>query len=67
MAEVVDTNVLVVATGAVLGWTRPRIPTDDREAIQKVHDWVVAFRSDATRYLVMDLPRRTILEEYRSN
>lgn len=65
--HVVDTNVLVVATAAELAWTRPRIPTNDPAVIQRVFEWVVAFRMDAERQLVMDFPSKTILLEYKNN
>lgn len=61
--EVIDTNVLTIATGLQQGWSRPRIPLSDLKLIQKVHNWVKDFRSDPTRHLVMD-GEQTILKEY---
>ncbi len=66
-AEVVDTNVLVLATAAEQGWTSPRVPTDDTAVLAKVFQWASAFRGDASRQLVMDFPRKTILLEYKNN
>ncbi|MFZ4578143.1 MAG: hypothetical protein ACOYOB_07050 [Myxococcota bacterium] len=63
-SEVVDTNVLMVATAMEQGWSRPRVPVDDLVVMQRVFRWVKAFREDPSRLLVMDAPRRTILEEY---
>jgi hypothetical protein len=62
-SEVIDTNVLTIATGVQQGWSRPRIPLSDLRLIQKVHSWVKDFRSDPTRHLVMD-GEQTILKEY---
>lgn len=66
-SEVVDTNVLVIATAAEQGWTRPRVPTEDIAVQQRVFQWLREFRLDVDRLLVMDLPERTILLEYKSN
>lgn len=63
--KVVDTNVLTVATGATLGWTRSRIPVDDIEIVQKVFHWVKSFRNSKHMKLVLD-SGGTILEEYSS-
>jgi hypothetical protein len=63
-AEVVDTNVLTIATGLMEGWVHPRIPLSDLRLIKKVHDWVKAFRADPVRHIVMD-GEQTILGEYK--
>ena len=65
-SEVIDTNVLVVATAEITGWQRPRIPTDDPLVRRRVFDWVRTFRNDVARQLVLDRGR-TILAEYRNN
>jgi len=65
--EVIDTNVLVVATAAEQGWKQPRVPTNDQEVIQRVFEWVETFRKNKDRHLVMDFPKRTILKEYKDN
>lgn len=68
-SEVIDTNVLTIASGALEQWVRPRIPlgTTELHLIKKVLDWVVFFRADDSRCLVMDFPERTILREYCSS
>jgi hypothetical protein len=64
--EVVDTNVLHLATAETLGWQRPRVPVDDPAVLRRVHDWLTTFRKDEQRLLVMDLPEQTIFREYRN-
>jgi hypothetical protein len=63
--EVVDTNVLTIASAPMAGWCYPRIPLAEVELVRKVFDWVRAFREDADRCLVMDVCQ-TILSEYKS-
>lgn len=63
--KVIDTNVLTVATGAMEGWSRPRIPVDDVRIIQKVYSWVKSFR-ESSDVLVLDCDW-TIQKEYRAN
>jgi hypothetical protein len=65
--EVVDTNVLVLASALEEGWSRPRVPTSDLLVFKRVFDWLSAFRVDGDRPLVMDLPQRTIWGEYARN
>jgi hypothetical protein len=62
---VIDTNVLTIASAPHAKWVHPRIPLADLEAVNKVFEWVKAFRDDATRHLVMDY-EQSILDEYRS-
>lgn len=64
-AEVIDTNVLVLATAAVEGWKCPRIPIDDPEVLKRVYEWLKQFREDSSRLLVMDFPHNEIRAEYR--
>lgn len=66
-AEVIDTNVLVLATAHQQSWTRPRVPTDEPAVLRKVFVWLRAFREDPSRHLVMDLHHGTILKEYKDN
>jgi len=66
-AEVIDTNVLVLATAMQEGWTRPTIPTDDPVVLRRVYEWVKAFRQDPERHLTVDVPRRMVTVEYRQN
>ena len=63
--EVIDTNVLTIASAPMAGWVRPRIPLAELALIRKVFEWVKAFRDDDKRHLVMDRGQ-TILEEYKS-
>lgn len=63
--EVVDTNVLTIASAPMAGWGHPRIPLAELALVQKVFDWVRVFRDDVERQLVMDLGQ-TIHEEYKS-
>lgn len=65
--EVVDTNVLVLASALEEGWSRPRVPTSDLRVFQRAFEWLSAFRADGERPLVMDLPQRTIWGEYARN
>jgi len=65
--EVVDTNVLVVATASEQGWRHPRVPVDDLAVQRRVYEWLRAFREDADRMFVLDFPQRTILAEYQRN
>ena len=64
-AEVIDTNVLFVATSAHGGARVPDVPTDDPAVLHRVVEWLVAFRADPDRRLVIDFPERTILLEYQ--
>jgi hypothetical protein len=65
--EVIDTNVLVLASALEQGWSRPRVPTSDVRVFCTVHEWLRTFRSAEARSLVMDLPKRTIWVEYARN
>lgn len=64
-SEVIDTNVLTIASAPAAGWVHPRIPLAELALIQRVFKWVKAFREDASRHMVMDRGQ-TILEEYKS-
>ncbi|MBU0550833.1 hypothetical protein KKF91_17685 [Myxococcota bacterium] len=64
--EVVDTNVLTIASAPAAGWVHPRIPLAELSLILKVLQWVMAFRDDHCRLLVMDVGK-TIFEEYSSH
>lgn len=64
-AEVLDSNVLTIASAPGAGWVHPRIPLRERELIFKVFKWVQAFHNNRTRHLVLD-GGGTIFEEYRS-
>lgn len=65
-SEVIDTNVLRVAS--VLESARVvETPVTDAGVLRRVYEWVKLFREDRNRGLVMDLPERTIQEEYRRN
>lgn len=63
--EVVDTNVLTIGSAPLAGWVHPRIPLAEKILVQKVFQWLRAFREDPTRHLVMD-DEQTILAEYKS-
>ena len=63
--EVIDTNVLTIATALHAGWGHPRIPLAEIELVRKVFEWVRAFKEDPSRHLVMD-QGRTIRKEYAS-
>jgi len=63
--EVVDTNVLTVASAPLAGWGPPRIPLSDQRLVQKVFEWTRTFREDSSRHLVMDY-EQTILAEYKN-
>lgn len=65
-SEVVDTNVLFVASAAQSLDGTPVTPTSDPVVMLTVLQWLRAFRTDSTRTLVMDLPEQTILLEYRN-
>lgn len=65
-AEVIDTNVLTIASAPQAGWVHPRIPLTRPELVLKVLDWVSAFRDDPERRLVLDLAG-TLLVEYHDN
>lgn len=65
-AEVIDSNVLTIATAIPEGWAHPAIPLRDVQLVWKVFDWVRAFRDDQSRQLVLDHPGETIMKEYRS-
>ena len=62
-SEVVDTNVLTIASAPGEGWAHPRIPLREWELVLKVFAWAVEFRSAPDRRLVLD-EGGTILEEY---
>lgn len=64
--EVIDTNVLTIASAPGEGWVHPRIPLRELHLVLKVLAWVKAFRADDDRKLVMDFPQQTILAEYKS-
>ncbi len=64
-SEVIDTNVLTIASAPEANWVHPRIPLRERQLIFKVLQWVMAFRNDESRHLVLDRGG-TILEESRS-
>jgi hypothetical protein len=64
-SEVIDTNVLTIASAPFAQWVHPRIPLADLRLVQKVLNWVRAFREDSDRHLVMD-HGRSILDEYES-
>lgn len=63
--EVVDTNVLTIASAPMANWVHPRVPLSELALIHKVFEWVKQFREDADRHLVMDVGQ-TILEEYQA-
>lgn len=63
--EVIDTNVLTIASAPAAGWVHPRIPLAELRLIDKVFRWVKAFRDDPTRHIVLDLGG-TIDAEYKS-
>lgn len=64
--EVVDTNVLRVSS--VLESPEPiETPVTDPVVLQRVYEWVKAFRNDRRRRLVMDIPGETIRREYTRN
>jgi len=63
--EVLDTNVLTIGSAPLAGWVHPRIPLAEKRLVQKVFQWLRAFREDSTRHLVMD-DEQTILTEYKS-
>ncbi len=65
-AEVIDTNVLCVAS-ALESPATMRTPVEDPDAIRRVYDWVRSFRNDRSRCLVMDVPEQTIRTEYQRN
>lgn len=62
---VIDTNVLTIASAPLAGWVHPRIPLAELALVDKVFNWVKAFREDADRELVMDCGK-AILDEYLS-
>jgi len=64
-SEVIDTNVLTIATAPTENWVHPRIPLRELKLILKVFEWVRTFRENDNRKLVMDCGK-TILEEYSS-
>lgn len=65
-AEVIDTNVLCVAS-ALESSATVQTPVKDPTVLRRVHEWVVAFRNDRNRRLVMDVPEQTIRTEYQRN
>lgn len=64
-AEVIDTNVLVIATASEEGWKRPTVPVYDVSVQKRIWKWVEEFRIDRERLLVMDRPSSTIHTEYK--
>lgn len=65
-AEVIDTNVLCVAS-ALESPATMQTPVEDPAVLRRVHDWVRSFRNDRSRHLVMDGPDQTIRAEYQRN
>jgi hypothetical protein len=63
--EVLDTNVLTIGSAPLADWVHPRIPLSEKRLVQKVFQWLRAFREDPTRHLVMD-DEQTILTEYKT-
>jgi hypothetical protein len=63
--EVIDTNVLTIASAPSEDWFHPRIPLSELRLVFKVLQWVQAFGAAVGRHLVMDVGG-TILEEYGS-
>jgi hypothetical protein len=65
-SEVIDTNVLLVAS--VLESAQViETPVTDTGVLRRVYEWVKAFREDRNRKLVMDAPEQTIRKEYDRN
>ncbi len=64
-SEVIDTNVLTIASAVDAGWVHPRIPLAERRLVLAVLRWVMKFRDSRDRHLVMDYAQ-TILAEYKS-
>lgn len=63
--EVIDSNVLTIASAPAAGWVHPRIPLEELRLIDKVFEWVKTFRDDPARHMVLDLGG-TIESEYKS-
>ncbi|NOY26914.1 MAG: hypothetical protein GXP62_13670 [Oligoflexia bacterium] len=63
--EVIDTNVLTIASAPQQGWMHPRIPLREMGLVLKVLEWVEVFRAASDRCLVLDTGG-TILDEYSS-
>ena len=64
--EVVDTNVLTIASAPSMNWVHPRIPLAELRLVMKVLRWVQDFRADDERRIVLDVPGHAILSEYKS-
>jgi len=71
-SEIIDTNVLIMATAGSLGGKAPAamaargetVGCDDLSLQTRLWDWLKAFRHDPERKLVLDFPRLTIKQEY---
>lgn len=66
MPEVIDTNVLRVASSMDLG-EAVETPVTDAAVVERVHNWVKEFRRNRDRHLVLDRPGGAIRSEYQRN